>query len=263
MDTFDSYGRNFDDLAPKFKKKVYQGIKGRIRNEVVKRDLRKYVPWMFRKAQAQSKKILDAGCGCAPLSSSFARAGHQVTLCDISLEMLELAKEQFEKEGLLEKIKIEHSPIQKLVSYDASFDIILCHAVIEWVDEPERLIDKLLSMITPGGYLSLTFYNIHGTIFKNLLRANYKKIKKGSFSGWEGSLTPTFPRDPDDMRTLIENKGAVVHAQSGIRVFHDYILNMDDREKTLDTVIDLELKFSTQMPYRDLGRYQHLLCQKP
>lgn len=49
---------------------------------------------------------------------------------------------------------------------------------------------------------------------------------------------------------------------SGIQVFHDYILDPGDRGKTPDTVLDLELEFSRIQPYRDLGRYQHLLGVK-
>ena len=49
---------------------------------------------------------------------------------------------------------------------------------------------------------------------------------------------------------------------SGIRVFHDFIFNEEYRERDPQTLVELELQFSRQLPYRDLGRYIHLLCKR-
>ena len=47
-----------------------------------------------------------------------------------------------------------------------------------------------------------------------------------------------------------------------MRVFHDYILDIKDQKKDPHIVVDLELKFSRKSPFREMGRYQHILGRK-
>jgi len=133
---------------------------------------------------------------------------------------------------------------------------------MEWVDDPEDLLRHLMMCLKPKGVLSLTFYNIVGMIYKNLLRANYNKIIQKQYSGWPGSLTPTHPLSPEHVMDWLDELPLSILCHSGIRVFHDYILDPEDRERDPNTIVDLELEFSRKMPYRDMGRYQHILGQK-
>ncbi len=255
--------KNFDDLAHKFKKKVYGNLKGRIRLEVLKRDLAEFFPDMLDKSSSSRLRILDAGSGHGPFSLFLARLGHDVTLCDISANMLELAQQDINRHKLHSRTTLIHGPIQTLEKNQTTpYDMVLCHAVLEWVDDPQDLITHLLDHLKPDGILSVTFYNLNGMIFKNLLRTNYKKILNQKYTGWAGSLTPTHPLKPETVLNWFEKHRLTLLCHSGMRVFHDYILNMEDKDRCPDVVVKLELEFSRQMPYRDLGRYQHILLQK-
>lgn len=255
--------RNFDDLLPKFKKKVYGGLKGRIRMAVLEKDLTEFMPAALLPAGESPLKILDAGSGYGPFSLGLAELGHKVTLCDISLKMLESAVADIAEKKLESRVTTVHSAIQDLAGHDpGEYDLVLCHAVLEWVQDPEDLIFHLLRQLKTGGVLSLTFYNLNGLIYKNLLRANYKKIQDQDYAGWVGSLTPTFPRMPGQVITWLAQQGLDILCHSGMRVFHDYILNPDDRERDPDMGVEMELNLSRLMPYRDLGRYQHIIGVK-
>ncbi len=254
------HDRNFDDLAPRFRRKVYGGLKGRIRLAVLEKDLREFYPKAMTKAGNSPLNILDAGGGHGPFSIGLARLGHQVTLCDISKNMLDIAQENFLAAGLGHRLTLCHCPVQTL-ALDTSphFDLILCHGVLGWVVHPRALIRHIVALLKPGGCLSLSFYNLTGMIYKNLLRTNYKKIINKSYKGYPGSLTPTWPRAPETVLERLGEHPITIECHSGIRVFHDYILNPEDRERQPDTAVTLELEFSRQLPYRDLGRYQHIL----
>lgn len=251
--------RNFDDLAERFQKKVYGGIKGQIRLSVLKKDLEEYFPPAMTQASGDPLQVLDAGGGTGPFSITLAELGHSITLCDLSEKMLDQAKKDFNARGV--HLTSCHCSIQQLdPSQLPEFDLILCHGVLGWVADPQQVLTCLISLLKPGGILSLTFYNLNGMIFKNLLRTNYKKILKKSYNGFPGSLTPTFPRSPDQVRAWVDALPVRLLCHSGIRVFHDYILDPLDREKNLSDVLKLELEFSRLSPFRDLGRYQHLLA---
>ncbi len=257
------YGKNFDDLAPKFLRKVYGGIKGNIRLAVLKKDLSQFFPSAINRLDKTHPplSILDAGGGAGPFSLKLAKLGHRVTLCDISEKMLEKAGEEVKKKNLSSRVTLIHGAIQELPRRNSGgYDLVLCHAVLEWVEHPRDLISHLTRLLDNSGMLSMTFYNLNGMIFKNMLRSNYKKILKQEYKGWPGSLTPSHPRQPEKVITWLEEQNLKIVCHSGIRVFHDYILDTDDRKKNPETVLDLELKFSRKLPYRDLGRYQHILA---
>jgi len=260
--------RNFDELAKRFKKNIYGGLKGDIRLAVLNRDCTAYVnilPFNQSLVPQASWRILDAGGGQGQFSLQLAQAGHHVVICDISAEMLKLAEEQVTALGLHERVTLIHCAIQDLSQHLApaqqQFDMVICHAVMEWMQEPQALLPCLLNYLKPQGYLSLTFYNVHSLIYKNLLRTNFKKIIQKDFGGSRGSLTPINPVDPQQVLVWVNALPLTLLAHSGIRVFHDYIFNEEHRERDPETLLQLELEFSQQEPYRSLGRYVHLLLR--
>lgn len=262
--------RNFDDLAKRFKKNIYGGLKGDIRLAVLERDCTAHIPVApFNSSSLNATRcwtILDAGGGQGQFSLQLAQAGHRVVICDISAEMLKLAQEQVEQLGLEDRVQLIHCALQDLPQHlpceQLSFDFVICHAVMEWMQDPKSLLPCLLAYLKSQGYLSLTFYNLHSLIYKNLLRTNFKKIVNKDYGGSAGSLTPINPLDPSLVLSWVEDLPLQLLSHSGIRVFHDYIFNEEHRAREPQTLLQMELEFSQQEPYRSLGRYVHLLLRK-
>jgi S-adenosylmethionine-dependent methyltransferase len=260
--------RNFDDLAKRFQKNIYGGLKGDIRLAVLKRDFHEHfaIAPFGPNPSAAPLRILDAGGGQGQFSLAFAQAGHSVIICDISAEMLKLAEHEVIKQGLQNRVQLIHCSIQDLAQHlkpeECEFDVVLCHAVMEWVTNPEDLLACLNAYVKDKGVLSLTFYNLHSLIYKNLLRTNFKKIQQQDFAGARGSLTPINPLYPEQVFEWLAKLSIKILATSGIRVFHDYIFNEEQREREPQSVIELELAFSQRLPYQLLGRYIHVLSQK-
>jgi len=264
----DNKDRNFDDLAERFQKNIYGGLKGEIRLAVLERDFQEhfaYAPFGSN-ASAKPLRILDAGGGQGLFALRFAQAGHLVIICDISIEMLKLAEQDVIRLGLQKNVQLIHCAIQDLPQHlnpeDCQFDVVLCHAVLEWVVHQQELLASVTNFVKLEGLLSLTFYNLHSLIYKNLLRTNFKKIQTGDFAGARGSLTPINPLYPDQVFNWISGLPLNTLATSGIRVFHDYIFNEEHRERDPKSVVDLELAFSRKQPYQLLGRYIHILSRR-
>ncbi|SUG69462.1 SmtA protein [Salmonella enterica subsp. enterica] len=54
-------------------------------------------------------------------------------------------------------------PAQDVASHlESPVDLILFHAVLEWVADPVGVLETLWSVLRPGGALSLMFYNANG-----------------------------------------------------------------------------------------------------
>lgn len=252
--------RNFDDLAQRFQRQIYDSMKGRLRLAVLRRDFAEAVP-------AAPLRVLDIGAGQGQWALEMLAAGHSVLLTDLSRNMLEASRQRIAESHLPEPAKQRarwlESGVQDLAQrLDETFDLIVCHAVMEWLEQPFSLLQWIQPLLAPRAWVSLIFYNRDGLIFKNLLRANYAKVERQDFRGSRGSLTPLNPLAVQDVLHWAEAAGFELVCRSGIRVFHDYVLDKNNYAKDPDTVERLELVYSRVPPFRDLGRYQHFLLRK-
>ena len=258
--------RNFDDLAPRFANNVYGGLKGALRLAVLQRDLQEFFPQALVTDKHSGLRILDAGGGQGQFGLQLAAQGHFLVLCDISAQMLELARANAAFKGLnsvdFRQCSIQHLSMQVQDGEVQAYDLVLCHAVLEWVVDQQGLIEALLPLVKIGGILSLTFYNRHGLIMKNILRGKRPHILDADYKPNPGSLTPTRPLDPALVLQAFNSEHWQILCHSGIRVFHDFLLSPQGRAMPEEALIQLELELSRQEPYRSLGRYQHLLAQR-
>ena len=94
------------------------------------------------------------------------------------------------------------------------------------------------------------------------MRTNFKKIIEQDYCGTRGSLTPINPLLPEIVDVWLKELPLTLLCRSGIRVFHDYIFNRQDREREPEHIIELELQYSQQEPFLSLGRYIHILAAK-
>lgn len=258
--------RNFDDLAPRFANNVYGGLKGALRLAVLEKDFQQFFPQALTSASHAPLRILDAGGGQGQFGLLLAARGHSLVLCDISAQMLELARANAvarQLEGIdIRQCSIQHISAEVQSGEEQAYELVLCHAVLEWVVDQQGLIDALLGLVKVGGVLSLTFYNRHGLIMKNLLRGKRPAILDAAFKPTPGSLTPTRPLDPESVLQAFSSGHWEILCHSGIRVFHDFLLSSESRAMPEEELIRLELELSRQEPYRSIGRYQHLLVRR-
>jgi S-adenosylmethionine-dependent methyltransferase len=252
--------RNFDDIATRFQKNIYGSPKGKIRLAILWRDLCEQIPHI----QAESPlRILDAGAGMGQMALRLARLGHVLTVCDISEKMLEQARELIGKKEPGAQVSYVHGPVQEVLDRQkAYYDVVLFHAVLEWVASPRETLSKLLQSVKPGGYLSLMFYNYNSVVLRNVLRGNFRKVKSQQFQGDPGSLTPTTPLDPVEVYQWLEDDGIDIQLKSGVRVFYDYLSKEMRESRSLEDILEMEQMYSRTEPYMSMGRYIHVIGQK-
>lgn len=245
--------QHFDDLAVRFARKIYGNNKGAIRLAVLQADLQEVLP-------QRQLRVLDVGAGLGNMALWLARQGHQVTLAEPSGPMLEAARSSFAEAGV--EAEFIQSDWQQLVaSKPQPYDLILCHAVLEWLAEPAAMVAALKALLKPDGWLSLAFYNKDALVLHNLIKGNLRKLAKERFAGDKGGLTPQQPLDPQELEQMLAMHGWQVEQRSGIRVFHDY-MQPKFRDKIADEeLVETELLYRRHPTLGPLGRYLHWLCQ--
>ncbi|UFH49055.1 methyltransferase domain-containing protein [Pseudomonas sp. KNUC1026] len=244
--------RHFDALATRFAEKIYGGAKGAIRLAVLQADLTEALP-------ARPLRVLDIGAGLGHMSLWLAQQGHQVTLAEPALPMLDGARERFAEAGI--NAEFIHSPWQGLAEAELPpFDLVLCHAVLEWLAEPFAILPALHRLTAPEGWLSLAFYNRDALVYRNLLKGHFRKLRKDSLAGEKQSLTPQMPVDPRELDAQLA-MGWQVEQRSGVRVFHDYMPSEFQAKAPLDALLEMELAHRRHPAFAGLGRYLHWICR--
>ena len=105
----------------------------------------------------RGRTVLEVGCGAAVDLARFAKGGAQATGVDLSGSAIELARANFEQQGLQGHFEVadsEHLPFP-----DNSFDLVYAHGVVQYTANPQRLVDECRRVLKPGGEAVFQVYN--------------------------------------------------------------------------------------------------------
>jgi len=249
------YDYNFDVMAEKFERSIYGTLKGEWRLKLLKEDLQKLY-------ERPPLSVWDAGCGLGQMALWFAQKGHKVTCNDISYKMLQKAKAAFEEAGC--DAVFHKAPAQEVAQGLLAQDLVLFHAVIEWLADPLGTLEVISERVKPDGYLSLLFFNQHSFVFRSAIQGDWRlrTILDDKWYGRGSKLTPPHPQKPETIIVWLESHGYRVEVQTGIRVFHDYM----DKEALAHTdtqaLLEMEYRYCRQPTFRNMARYIHILAQK-
>lgn len=249
------HDRNFDDLFDRFDSKIYDTVKGEWRLRLLKEDLAQFVG-------ASPVDVWDAGCGQGQISLWLAEQGHQLTLCDLSEKMLNTAKVNFEQANITANFYQQSA--QSIASELPQFDLVICHAVLEWLSEPISSLQTIMQKVKPNGYLSLLFYNRNAMVYSNVLKGGWRlpPILDDSYIGKGNKLTPPNPQFPHEIIDVIHHAGFTVETHTGVRIFNDYMSQQARDNSDQAVLFELEHKYCRMPVYRDMGRYIHLLLKR-
>lgn len=99
-------------------------------------------------------RVLDVGCGDGALTERIAAAGCDVVGIDIAASLLDAARGR----GL----DAREMNVTAL-NFDAEFDAVFSNAVLHWVTEPDRAIERMRAALKPHGRLVAEFGG-HGNV---------------------------------------------------------------------------------------------------
>ncbi|GAA0625574.1 methyltransferase domain-containing protein [Streptomyces crystallinus] len=235
-----------------------------MRQELVARQLDEQIAARF--PVGQRLRVLDVGTGQGTQALRLARAGHTVTGLESDPEMLRVAREALstEPEGIRERVRlIEGDGNETGVHFlPGSFDVVLCHGVLMYVQEPDAMLAGLARMLAPGGLLSLLVRN-----------ADALAMRPGLAGDWAGALS-SFDTDAytnrlglavradrlDTLTRTLDGIAAPLHAWYGVRVFTDNVPNgmQLPAADELDRLLAAEDKAGRTDPYRRVAALLHL-----
>jgi len=243
---------NFDAMAEKFERSIYGTLKGEWRLKLLQEDMQSLY-------QAAPMDVWDAGCGLGQMALWFAQKGHYLTCNDISYKMLEKAKAHFADAGC--EATFHKAPAQVIASTLPQQDLVLFHAVLEWLAKPLETLEVVAGRVKPKGYLSLLFFNQHSMVYRHTLRGGWhmQTILENKWYGRGSKLTPPHPQTPEDVIAWLQQHGFTIEVQTGIRVFHDYMEPEVLAQTDMEALLELEYRYCRKPTFSQYGTlHSHL-----
>jgi SAM-dependent methyltransferase len=105
----------------------------------------------------RDRSVLEVGCGAAVDLARFARGGARATGVDLSASAIDLARANFEQQGLPGRFEVadgEHLPFP-----DSAFDLVYAHGVVQYTANPQQLVNECRRVLKPGGEAVFQVYN--------------------------------------------------------------------------------------------------------
>ncbi len=243
-----------------FDKKVQSWIEynasagGRLRHAIILHHLQAYLPHA-------PVCILDVGGGTGEMAAHLARMGHDVTLLDFSPAMVEQAGHHCA--GL--NVTLVCADVGQLPEHfqSESFDLVLCHSLLEFLDQPAALLIGLAHVVRTRGLLSVVVGNRHHLPMRAALaRKDFCQARRALDNEIPEVDLFGLPRRtfyPEEVQSMIQTARMRLIGEYGVRIFADLL---GDAPQLTDDLLALELAASSRLPYRRLARFIQFIAKK-
>jgi ubiquinone/menaquinone biosynthesis C-methylase UbiE len=105
----------------------------------------------------RGRTVLEVGCGAGVDLARFAKGGAEVTGVDLAPSAIDLAKANFEQQGLRGRFEVADG--EQLPFPDNSFDLVYAHGVVQYTANPRQLTRECHRVLKPGGQAIFQVYN--------------------------------------------------------------------------------------------------------
>lgn len=232
----------------------------------MKHDINSLPPWELllkrilwtQIGRFQNKWILDFGSGIGVTANHYAAENNVVAV-------------EPSEESVLQRWD-EHSYRQIVGSTDvlramedASFDVIFCHNVLEYVPDREVVLREFYRLLKPNGIISLVKHNRPGRVMQMVVLLNEFEKADALLNGEDGCAsaygTIHYYEDGDITKRC---SGLQIKETYGIRTFWDLQQNQECHKDPAwqEKMIEAELRVSQIPPYRDIAFFHHLILVK-
>jgi ubiquinone/menaquinone biosynthesis C-methylase UbiE len=239
---------------------------GRLRSDLAFANLEDFLP---RPQVMTSLCALDVGSGTGATGIRLARLGIHVTLLDSSQSMLDIAKRAAQESGVTGTVTLQHGDAAQLTTLfqTGSFDVILCHNTLEYVDDPVVVLRSAARALRDSSaILSILVRNQAGEVLKAAIQA-------GDLAAAEHNLTAEWGQESlyggrvrlfsrESIQALLKAASLATIAERGVRVLADYLPPQVCRSAEYERIFELERKLGSRPEYAAVARYTHCLARR-
>ncbi|MFI7353408.1 methyltransferase [Streptomyces avidinii] len=213
--------------------------------------------------------VLDTGGGTGKFAVPVARLGHRVTVVDPSPNALFGLERRVAEAGVADLVRGVQGDAQGLldvVERDA-YDVVLCHGVLEYVDDPAEGVANTVAALRSGGTLSLLAAGLGGAVLARALAGHFTEARTALTdpAGRWGSGDPVPRRfTAEQLSALVGDAGLAVGAVHGVRIFADLVpgVLVDTEPGAVEALLRLEEAAAELPAFHAVATQLHVLGEK-
>ncbi|MFE5399208.1 methyltransferase [Streptomyces sp. NPDC056568] len=214
----------------------------------------------------QALDVLDTGGGSGNFAVPVARLGHRVTVVDPSPNALFALERRAAEADVADRVRGVQGDAHGLfdVAERGGYDVVLCHGVLEYVDDPAEGVRNAVAALRPEGVLSLLAAGLGGAVLARALAGHFAEARQalGDPNGRWGSGDPVPRRFTAEQLTgLVEAAGLRIGAVHGVRVFADLVpgVLVDTEPGAMDALLKLEAAAAELPAFHSVATQLHVL----
>lgn len=211
--------------------------------------------------------IVDVGGGTGGYAVPLAGEGHRVTVVDPSPDALATLQRRATGTSVGERVRGVQGDAADLADVLGAevADVMLCHGVLEVVDDPAVALDGFRAVLRPGGVTSVLVAQRHAAVLSRAVTGHLDAALRAltSADGRWGDADP-LPRRFDEatITGLMSSAGLLVRSVHGLRVFADLIGgDIADDPAEAEALLELEAAASSDPALRSIASQLHVLAE--
>ena len=210
---------------------------------------------LLRHLDTGPQRVLDVAGGNGVEALRLAARGHEVTVLDPAGAMLHRAIETADALDMADLLHVVQAGALDAPEVFAGheFDVVLCHNLLHFVDEPGEVLGAVIAPLRTGGLLSVLGPNADFDPMHAALRERdpAEAVRALSREASVGELV-----------ALLAELGVEEVVRYGVRCVSDLLPNVDTDPVFLEDLERLELAMADRMPQLLTARFFHLVARR-
>jgi SAM-dependent methyltransferase len=213
----------------------------------------------------QGGDVLDIGGGTGGFAVRVAELGHRVRVVDPSPDALAALDRRARESGVADRVTGQQGDLSTLldVTEPAGTDLVLCHGVLEVVDDPAAALATIAEVLRPGGVLSLLVAQRHAAVVARAMAGHFQQAKALLDStDPHGRAGRRFTRE--ELEALLPAAGLTPTSVHAIRVFADLVPGslLDLEPGATQALVELEHAVAERPEYLPLAAQIHVIAKR-
>jgi len=214
-------------------------------------------------------EVLDLGGGSGGFAVPVAQLGHRVTVVDPSPDSLAALERRAAETSTTDRVRGLQGDAAGVLDLVAagSVDVVLCHSVLEVVDDPAEALRAIAQVLRPGGVASVLATSRVAAVVARVAAGRLGEAR-GVFddpAGSAGEGDPLVRRFAlDELQALLAAVGLRARTVHGARIFADVVpaAVLDTDPQAVDDLLSLERAAAERPEYLGVATQLHVIADK-
>lgn len=212
--------------------------------------------------------VVDLGGGTGGFAVGIAELGHQVTVVDPSPDALASLHRRAVECGVEERVRGVQGDATDLGDHVAEHAarLVLCHGVLEVLDDPGEALTAIHRVLSPGGLVSVLVAGRLAAVVSRALAGDFARAQAmlaSRAADWDVGMHGPRRYTREEIATLLTDHGFTIAQVDAIRCFSDLVPSAltDGDAGARHALLDLERAAASYEEFMTVASQVHLIAR--